>query len=108
LIQALTNQAAIVGGSATVWVLAIISVSCALFGLLLSISCCWWTSYCLGVVNVIIFFVLFGAFALIALPFGDLCSGIPKTGVRLPKPRVTQLSFILLGVHEISVELFSI
>mmetsp|Transcript_28420 Transcript_28420/g.59426 ORF Transcript_28420/g.59426 Transcript_28420/m.59426 type:complete len:770 (-) Transcript_28420:232-2541(-) len=95
--QALTNQAAIVGGSATVWALAIISVSCALFGLLLSISCCWWTSYCLGVVNVIVFFVLFGAFALISLPFGDLCSGIPKTGDSITIQQTWLLTFSAQG-----------
>lgn len=36
-------------------------------------------AYCLGVVIVIIFFVLFGVSSLIVLPFSDLCEGMPVT-----------------------------
>ena len=102
--QAMSNQAAIVGGSATVWSLAILSVSCGFIGLLLSVQCCWWTSYCLGVANVIIFFALFGAFALIALPFGDVCTGMPKTEVLfdfIGNKTVIQVLDLLTTAHSI-------
>ncbi len=46
----------------------------------LSKHCCWWTAYALGVINVVLFFSLFGASSAIVLPFGDLCSGMPRTG----------------------------
>lgn len=75
----LGNEAAIIGGAASVWALAWISMIIALVAFLCASAIFWWTSYCLGVLIVVVFFILFGVSSLIVLPFSDICTGMPVT-----------------------------
>eukprot|EP00293_Proteomonas_sulcata_P018454 CAMPEP_0184290276 /NCGR_PEP_ID=MMETSP1049-20130417/2590_1 /TAXON_ID=77928 /ORGANISM="Proteomonas sulcata, Strain CCMP704" /LENGTH=497 /DNA_ID=CAMNT_0026597403 /DNA_START=75 /DNA_END=1569 /DNA_ORIENTATION=- len=78
--DALGDQGAVIGGAVSVWAFAWIGAIFALLGLISARNICWWISYCMGVVIVILFFVLFGVSSLIVLPFGDICDGMPLTG----------------------------
>eukprot|EP00281_Chroomonas_sp_CCMP1168_P026999 CAMPEP_0206243370 /NCGR_PEP_ID=MMETSP0047_2-20121206/17572_1 /ASSEMBLY_ACC=CAM_ASM_000192 /TAXON_ID=195065 /ORGANISM="Chroomonas mesostigmatica_cf, Strain CCMP1168" /LENGTH=748 /DNA_ID=CAMNT_0053668487 /DNA_START=84 /DNA_END=2326 /DNA_ORIENTATION=+ len=76
----LGNQGLVIGVSISIWALAWLGVVFGCLGLLSSRGCCWWTSYTFGVINVVLFFALFGASSPLVLPFGDLCTGMPRTG----------------------------
>ena len=78
----LTNPTIAIGGSAAVWSLTLLAVTMALAGPFATglSGCCAGLGYLLGVVSAILFFALFGVFSAVAVPAGDVCGGMPRTG----------------------------
>ncbi|KAJ1469254.1 hypothetical protein T484DRAFT_2183516 [Baffinella frigidus] len=74
------DQTTMTGGGLVMWGLSWVGVVLGLLGLITARGCCWWTSFFIGILCMLIFWILFGVTSIIVLPFGDLCDGMPSSG----------------------------